>query len=44
MVEVTEIMDMIDWHMPPEIQAKGISLAKDYRNNYSVYTTVNAKT
>lgn len=29
MVEVTEIMDMIDWHMPPEIQAKGISLAKD---------------
>ena len=29
MIDVEEIMDMIDWHMPPEIQARGISLAKD---------------
>ena len=29
MVEITEIMDMLDWHMPPEIQSKGISLARD---------------
>ena len=29
MVDVTEIMDMLDWHMSPEIQAKGISLASD---------------
>lgn len=29
MVDVTEIMDMLDWHMPPEIQSKGISLARD---------------
>ena len=28
MVEVTVIMDMIDWHMPPEVQSKGIALAK----------------
>lgn len=26
-MDVTEILDMLDWHMPPEIQAKGISLA-----------------
>lgn len=31
MVDVTEIMDMLDWHMPPEIQAKGISLAKNIK-------------
>ncbi len=29
MVDVTEIMDMLDWHMSPEIQSKGISLAKN---------------
>lgn len=29
MVDVTEIMDMLDWHMSPEIQSKGISLARD---------------
>ena len=29
MVDITEIMDMLDWHMPPEIQSKGISLAKN---------------
>lgn len=28
MVDITEIMDMLDWHMPPEIQTKGISLAR----------------
>ena len=28
MVDVTDILDMLDWHMPLEIQAKGISLAK----------------
>lgn len=28
MVDITDILDMIDWHMPPEIQSKGISLAK----------------
>ena len=25
---ITEIMDMLDWHMPTEIQSEGISLAK----------------
>lgn len=29
MVDITEIMDMLDWHMPPEIQSKGISLARN---------------
>lgn len=28
MVDITEIMDMLDWHMPPEIQCKGIVLAQ----------------
>lgn len=28
MVSTTEIMNMLDWHMPPEIQAKGRELAK----------------
>ena len=29
MVDITEIIDMLDWHMPYEIQIKGISLAKN---------------
>ena len=29
MVDITEIMDMLDWHMPYEIQSKGIFLARD---------------
>lgn len=29
MVYITEILDMLDWHMPSEIQTKGISLAKN---------------
>ena len=28
MVGITEILDMLDWHMSPEIQSKGISLGK----------------
>ncbi len=28
MADITEIMDMLDWHMPSEIQSKGISLAR----------------
>lgn len=28
MVDVTGILDMLDWHMPSEIQSKGILLAK----------------
>lgn len=28
MLDVIEIMDMLDWHMMPETQAKGITLAK----------------
>ena len=28
MIDVTEIMSMLDWNMPLEIQSKGISLAK----------------
>ena len=28
MQDITEIMDMLDWHMLPEIQAKGIALAR----------------
>lgn len=28
MIGITEIMDMLDWHMPPEIQSKGRILAK----------------
>ena len=29
MVDITGIMDMLDWHMPSEIQSKGISLARN---------------
>lgn len=29
MVDIIEIMDMLDWHMPAEIQSKGISLARN---------------
>lgn len=29
MVDITEIMDMLDWHMPSEIPSKGISLARN---------------
>lgn len=29
MVDITDIMDMLDWHMPSEIQSKGISLARN---------------
>lgn len=28
MAGITEMMDMLDWHMPPKIQAKGRALAK----------------
>ena len=42
MVDITEIMDMLDWYMPLGIR-RNIS-SKKYRNNYSVYTTANTKT
>ena len=29
MVDITEIMDMLDWHMPSDIQLEGISLARN---------------
>ena len=29
MVDITEIMDMLDWHMSSEIQLEGISLARN---------------
>ena len=29
MVDIKKIMDMLNWHMPPEIQSKGISLARN---------------
>ena len=29
MVDITEIMDMLDWHMSSEIQIEGISLARN---------------
>ena len=29
MVDITEILDMLDWHMPTEIQTEGISLARN---------------
>lgn len=29
MVDITEILDMLDWHMPAEIQTEGISLARN---------------
>ena len=29
MVNITKIMDMLDWHMPSEIQIEGISLARN---------------
>lgn len=32
MVEIAEIMDMLDWGMPPEVQAKGRLLAKNIGN------------
>ena len=31
MVDITEIMDMLDWHMPSEIQIEGISLARNIK-------------
>lgn len=31
MMDATEIMDMLDWRMPLEIQSKGISLAKNMK-------------
>ena len=31
MVDITYIMDMLDWHMPPEIQSQGIYLAKSIK-------------
>ena len=29
MQDIIEIMDMLDWHNPPEVQAKGIALARN---------------
>ncbi len=29
MADIAEIMDMLDWHMPSEIQSKGISLTRN---------------
>ncbi len=29
MKDITEVMNMLDWHKPPEVQTKGIALAKD---------------
>ena len=29
MVDIKDIMDMLDWHMPHEIQSKGIALARN---------------
>ena len=29
MQDITEIMDMLDWHKLPEVQAKGIALARN---------------
>ena len=29
MLDITDIMDMLDWHMPYEIQSQGISLARN---------------
>ena len=29
MEDINIIMDMLDWHMPPETQSKGISLARN---------------
>ena len=29
MIDIIEVMNMLDWHMPPEIQAQGISLARN---------------
>ena len=29
MVDTTEIMNMLDWHMPFEVQSQGISLARN---------------
>ena len=29
MTDITEILDMLDWHMPDEIQEKGIVLARE---------------
>ena len=34
MVDITEIMDMLDWHMPPEIQSKGTSLVMMKKLSY----------
>lgn len=29
MQDITEIMNMLDWHKPPEVQSKGIALAEN---------------
>ena len=29
MADITEILDMLEWHMPSEIQTEGISLARN---------------
>lgn len=29
MTDITDILDMLDWHMPPEIQSQGRDLAKN---------------
>lgn len=29
MTDIAEILDMLDWHMPTEIQSKGIALARE---------------
>ena len=40
MIDVTKIMDMLDWHMAPEIQSQGISLAKSIETIISLKKTV----
>lgn len=49
MAGITEILDMLDWHMSSEIQSKGRNLAKNIETivpfiQCSVYTTINPPT
>ncbi|MEI3084880.1 MAG: hypothetical protein V8S87_02085 [Oscillospiraceae bacterium] len=44
MQDITEIMDMLDWHKLPEIQTKGDSSGKRCRNDSPVYTAADAGT
>lgn len=38
MQDITEIMNMLDWHKPPEVQSKGIALRKTQKQFARLYS------